>query len=187
MFNLTKEEYETALKNSDHSTSLKYTARPTKKKRNRKRIIIWSNAPYSRNVSTNIGFGKKFLHLVDKHFPCSNKLHKIFNRNTIKVSYSCTDNMAKIIKIHNKKVTSKVAPTSPKCNCRKRTHAHSAETAKQPALFTKPKSRQQQTLKNIYRAYKRDVETKKLHTQIIIQQPKIHQQHYIIKAYMEIT
>ena len=93
-------------------------ARPTKRKRNRKKNIIWFNPPYSRNVSTNIE--KKFLHLVDKHFPRSNKLHKIFNRNTVKVSYSCTDNMAKIIKNHNKKATSKVAPTSPQCNCREK-------------------------------------------------------------------
>ena len=62
----------------------------------------------------------KFLHLVDKHFPRSTKLHKLFNRNTIKVSYSCTDNMAKIIKNHNKKVTSKDTPMSPKCNCREK-------------------------------------------------------------------
>ena len=33
---------------------------------------------------------------------------------------------------------------------------------------------------------RRDMEAEKLHTQIIIQQPKIHQQHYTIKAYMEI-
>ena len=30
------------------------------------------------------------------------------------------------------------------------------------------------------------METNKLHTQIVIQQPKMHQQYYIIKAYMEI-
>ena len=51
MFNMTKEEYETALKNSSHSASLQYTARPTKRKRSRKRSTIWFNPPYSRNVS----------------------------------------------------------------------------------------------------------------------------------------
>ena len=94
-----------------HSTS-------NKRKRNRKRNIIWFNSPYSRNLSTNIR--KKFLHLVDKHFPRSSKLLKIFNRNTIKVSYSCTNNMAKIIKNYDKKVPSKVAPTSPNCDCREK-------------------------------------------------------------------
>ena len=34
----------------------------------------------------------------------SHKLHKIFNRNNLKVSYSCTTNMANIIKNHNGKI-----------------------------------------------------------------------------------
>ena len=95
--------------------------------------------------------------------------------------------MAKIIKNHNKKVTFKVAPRHPNEAAVKRTHAHSTGTAKQPALFTKPKSRQPQILKKTYIGLTEEtLETKKLHTQIIIQQPKIHQQHYIIKAYKEI-
>ena len=89
-----------------------------KKERKQKENIIWFSLPYSRNLSTNIG--KKFSHLIDRHFQRSNKLHKIFTRNTIKVSYSCMDNMAKIIQNHNKKVTSKAAPKSPKCNCREK-------------------------------------------------------------------
>mgnify|MGYP004361308217 CR=1 FL=1 len=117
IFDSAKEEYETALKNSGFPSSLKYTPR-TPKKRNRKRNIIWFNPPFSKSVSTNIG--KKFLILIDKHFPRSNKLHKIFNRNSVKVSYSCTENMAQIITKHNKQLTSKEVPTPPKCNCRKK-------------------------------------------------------------------
>ena len=33
---------------------------------------------------------KKFLQLIDTHFPPTNKLHRIFDRNTVKISYSCT-------------------------------------------------------------------------------------------------
>ncbi len=33
------------------------------------------------------------LHVIDKHFPPNHKLHKIFNRNTVKVSYSCMNNV----------------------------------------------------------------------------------------------
>ena len=62
--------------------------------------IIWFNPPFSLNVKTNVA--KMFLQLIDTHFPPANKLHKIFNRNTVKVSYNCT---SQLIKRHNKKVT----------------------------------------------------------------------------------
>ena len=42
--------------------------------------------------------GKSFLPLIDKHFPTKQTLHKIFNRNNIKASYNCMDNMANVIK-----------------------------------------------------------------------------------------
>ena len=66
--------------------------------------LLWFNPPYSKNVATNIG--KSFLKLIDKHFPEGSQLNKIFNRNTVKVSYSCMSNVASIIKSHNKKVSS---------------------------------------------------------------------------------
>ena len=34
-----------------------------------------------------------------------NKFHKIFNRNTVKISYSCMPNMKTIINAHNQKIT----------------------------------------------------------------------------------
>ena len=48
---------------------------------------------------------KNILKLIDKHFPCSSKLHKIFSHNTVGVSYSSTPNFQQIIKRHNKKLT----------------------------------------------------------------------------------
>ena len=57
---------------------------------------MWFNPPFNANVSTNVA--KTFLRLIDKHFTRSYKLNKVFNRNTVKVSYSCTENMAKLIK-----------------------------------------------------------------------------------------
>ena len=35
------------------------------------------------------------MNLIDQRFPKCNKLHAIFNRNTVKVSYSCTQSMSK--------------------------------------------------------------------------------------------
>ena len=37
-------------------------------------------------MKTNIG--KNFLQLLVKHFPANSKMHKIFNKNTVKVSYN---------------------------------------------------------------------------------------------------
>jgi hypothetical protein len=64
-----------------------------KKKRSRSKRVIWFNPPYSMNVETNVG--KEFLNLLDKHFPKNKPLHKIMNRNTVKVSYRCLPNMGR--------------------------------------------------------------------------------------------
>ena len=58
--------------------------------------------------------------MVDKHFPRGHAYAKIFNWNTLKVSYSCMPYMATIVKNHNNSVL-KPATTDPEqsmCNCR---------------------------------------------------------------------
>ena len=60
-------------------------------KKKRKRNIIWFNPPFSENVATNIG--KEFFSLLSKHFPPNNRYHKIFNKQNVKLSYSCMPNM----------------------------------------------------------------------------------------------
>ena len=44
------------------------------------------------------------MKLIDKHFKQDNILHKIFNRKTLKISYSCTKNISQIINNHNKEI-----------------------------------------------------------------------------------
>ena len=73
------------------------------RRKNRKRKIILFNPTFC--WLTNINIGKYFLKLIDKHFKPGNKLHKIFNRKTLKISYSCTKNIFQIINSHNKNVT----------------------------------------------------------------------------------
>ena len=97
---------------------MKYTHNKSEKSKTQKWYIIWFNPPFSKSVSTNVA--EIFRQLVAKHFRRSHKLHKIFNRNTVKVSYSCINNMSKIIKGHNNKVTSKPRGERSKCNCRKK-------------------------------------------------------------------
>ena len=71
------------------------------KRKNRSRNIIWFNLPYNADIDTNVP--KTFLKPTDKHFPKSHILHKIFNQNNAKVSYSCTS-MPNLIKQHNAKM-----------------------------------------------------------------------------------
>ena len=71
---------------------------------------------FNKNVSTD--GAKRFLNLIDQHFPKSNTPHAIFSRNSVKACYSCTQNVTSIIKFHNKKVTNKDAKELKPCNCR---------------------------------------------------------------------
>ena len=99
--NESKHQYEDALSKTDFKSELTYkgsTAPTTKKMISVKRKIIWFNPPCNQNMSTNIA--KIFLKLVDKHFPRTQRLHKIYDRNTIKVSYSCVSNVQQLIKKH---------------------------------------------------------------------------------------
>ena len=119
IFDTSKTDYEEALKKSGYENINLTYSKPnlTKRRRNRGRNIIWFNPPFNKNVSTNVA--KKFLSLVNKHFR-SNHLKKLFNKNNVKVSYSCTENIGMIIKNHNAKVSSPPNQTTPECNCRKK-------------------------------------------------------------------
>ena len=116
-FSKAKPLYESALKSSGFNYSMKFEAPIESAKRNRNRKVIWFNPPYSLNVKTNIG--KVFLKLVRKHFPRSHKLSKIFNLNTIKISYSSMPNVKNLIKQHNSKILNKDRDKIQRpCNCR---------------------------------------------------------------------
>ena len=68
-------------------------------------------------MKTNIG--KLFIKFVRKHFPKNNKYHKIFNLNTLKLSYCYPSNVGNTIKQHNSKVLCKTNDNNKrKCNCR---------------------------------------------------------------------
>ena len=63
---------------------------------------------------------KQFLKLIDKHFPKGHKLHKCFNRNSVKATYCTLTNMKEKIGIHNAKVLSgkNTVNKNATCNCR---------------------------------------------------------------------
>ena len=93
-----------ALDNSGYKHKLKYKANldTVSNKKQQKRNIIWINPLYSKNVKTNKG--KIFLNLIKKHFPPHHKFHKLFNKNTVKISYTCTWNIKTIINSQNAKI-----------------------------------------------------------------------------------
>ena len=47
-------------------------------------------------------------------------MHKYLNRRTVKISYSCTKNMASIISTHNKGILNPPKVEEKACNCRKK-------------------------------------------------------------------
>ena len=101
--------YQNALGHSNFSHKLEYMPHATQQpRRNRQRNIIWFNPPFSKNVKTNIA--RSLLKLVDTHFPIGNKLHKIFNRNTVEVSYSYMSNVKSIITSRDTRIIRKSQP-----------------------------------------------------------------------------
>ena len=117
VFDKSKTLYEKSLKNnSGFDERLIYhqdngNKNQHKKIKKHQRKISWFNPSYSKIVETNIG--KKFFKLINRHFP----KHKIFNKNMIKLSYSCCRNMGSVIASHSRRI---IQPTSSNhgCNCK---------------------------------------------------------------------
>ena len=110
--------YQKALKKSGYSYTLNFDPQPSKDKRSRQRNILWFNPPYSANVATNIGH--TFLKILI--LPKTHPLHKVFNRNTVKLSDSCMPSMEKLITAKNQSIFRKESRSPPStanaCNCR---------------------------------------------------------------------
>ena len=103
--------YQEALQKSGYNYKLKHepqNKQGSNSNRKRTRNVTWFNPSYSENVATNIG--RKFFHLLDRSFPPGHKLHRLLNRNTVKLSYSCMPNIKSIITMHNKSTLAKCEP-----------------------------------------------------------------------------
>ena len=122
-FNKHKDSYQDALNKAGYNHQLTYSS-PTltqSNRKGRKRKVIWFNPPYNSCVSSKIG--SKFLRTLDQCFPAGSRLHKIFNRNYVKVSYSCTANVQQAIHRHNLKSarnTTEQTTLNKACNCRRK-------------------------------------------------------------------
>ena len=120
-----------------------YSSHEKRRGKNRNREVVWFNPPFCRLANINIR--KYFLHLLDKHFNRDNPLSRIFNRNTVKISYSCTKNMYNILSNHNKRLLNELItrdrnPDVESCNCRNKEecllggHCHSRNVIYQACI-----------------------------------------------------
>ena len=94
--------YQDALDRAGYDEKLAYSEpnEPPRQRRRRKRKCIWWNPPYSMAVQTNLT--KMFYSIINRAIPKNHEfLPKLFNKNNLKISYSCTKNMGDIIGSHN--------------------------------------------------------------------------------------
>ena len=125
IFDAAKVDYEEELERCGYKNpQLKYIAAYNNAKprnRRRRKKAIYFNAPFCRSVKTKIG--KEFFRIVDRHFTEHHPYHRIFNRKTIKLSYSCMSNVKATIQSHNARLLRKsITPNKPQktCNCRRK-------------------------------------------------------------------
>ena len=112
----------------------------------KKRKIIWLNSPYNQDESKNIV--KIFLKLVDKYFPCTHRLHKIFY--TIKVRYNCMSNRPQLIKKRNSSIQKKKNKTTLSCKFRDRNVFPLNENCRTENVFYKCTSLTKNNVKKVY-------------------------------------
>ena len=92
------------------------------------------NPPFTKSVDTDVG--KKFLNLVKECFPKENVMSKIFNKNTIKITYSTLPSMGTRISGANKsKLKDEKEEVLKKCVCRKGICPVSGECTKKDTIY----------------------------------------------------
>ena len=117
IFNKSIKTCSKVLKESSLTTELKYLSNKVQllendKGRKQKREIIQFNPPYSKKL-----LGKVFLKLLKKNVPAKHQPHGMFNKNTVKITYSCMKNINSVPSFQNKNILNP-RTTSFRCNCR---------------------------------------------------------------------
>lgn len=80
--------------------------------------IAWFNTQFNKAVRTKIAF--TIIRLIDKQFSYNKLLYKLITKKNLKVSYSCSGNIAKRINAHNTNILApneNLASTEKKCDC----------------------------------------------------------------------
>ena len=78
----------------------------------------WFGSTHYKTQKWKTNIGKVFLKLARKYFHKRHRCKKMFNTNTIKLSYSCNPNVTNLVKQHNNSVMKSDTNTNKKdCNC----------------------------------------------------------------------
>ena len=124
VFDAAAPPYQEALRKSGYIHNLKFSppvdppTQPPSQRKPRTRQVTWFNPPWNSAVKTNVG--KQFLRIIDTSFSTNNPLKKLFNRNTVKISYKCMPNMSSAVSSHNTKLLQQdnAGQQTQGCNCR---------------------------------------------------------------------
>lgn len=120
VFNQAAPVYQNALRKSGYNYELKYQPSVQgNRHRCRHRKVTWYNPPFDLTVKTDIG--RAFLKILKESFGENNPLKNIFNKNTVKLSYSCMPNFKNILDGHNKFISGwrgEDINNNKNCNCR---------------------------------------------------------------------
>ena len=124
MYSTDQLNYNDVLNESNFKETLRFVTPAQKnndenQKSKRKQNIIWFNPPYSKYLKTNTA--KTFLQLLSENFPKDHEMHKIFNKNTVKISYTCMNNISSILSTHNKDILN---PKQTSFGCSRRNKDH---------------------------------------------------------------
>ena len=126
--------YTEALEKNGYNPTLQFYMMYTKKRKRESGKLPGSpppppppHFPFNINVLTDVAI--TFLIFIDEHFRKDKKSSKIFNRNTIKVSYNCLPNVKQtifnnkhsLLQLHRIKESTQ---DSKLCNCRQKALAH---------------------------------------------------------------
>ena len=68
-------------------------------------------------MSQSVASVDNILESYQKTLPKISQFQKMFNKNNVKVSYSCMPNMKSLINMHNKKILTTNTADNQKCNC----------------------------------------------------------------------
>ena len=97
---------------------------------------LWFNPHYNIEVVSNLG--KEFFKLSKRKFSSGSPLHKIFNKNCVKLSYSCMPNINGIINKSNiAKLSKEKNKVIAKCNSRDKIRCPLEGKCKQECLVYK--------------------------------------------------
>ena len=115
MFDKHSTKYQVEINNIGYKYNSKYCPNPKTNKSKRKRKINRYHPLFNLLTKTNLG--KESFKILDSSFPKGHPLHTTFNRNKVRLSFSCLPNVQSKISFHNKKILYYPPTGVENCSC----------------------------------------------------------------------